>query len=364
MVSTTVRIHAEPLRAFATAVFTRAGLPDADARTVADVLVWANLRGVDSHGVLRIPSYLDYMSSGRMNPRPSIRIQKETPAILSVDTDRAVGPVATVEVMRRVIDKAKAVGIGWAVMRNVTHQGALGYYALLAADAGMAGIVNTCGTPVMAPYGARAAGVHNSPIAISIPARKHRPLLLDMANSVAAGGKIKLASDSAMAIPPDWALDKSGNPTTDSARAAILLPIGGPKGSGIAMVFECLSSLMAENPVLSPVIRRMLAGAERDHAQNGIVAAIDVSAFTNPEAFRTHVDELIDAQKSLPTADGYSEVFVPGELGYRTHDERARDGIPLPPGTVEKLQTVAQTLEISFPAMGVSVRRGRGVSSG
>lgn len=346
-----IRVPAGSLRKFVEAVFERSNLPIGAAKTVADVLVWANLRGVDSHGVVRIPSYLSYIKSGRMNPQPSIRVERETPAICLVDADRAFGAVATMDVMRRVIDKAKTVGIGWAVVRNVTHQGALGYYAQIAADEGMVGIVNTCGTPVMAPYGARAAGVHNSPIAIGIPAGKHHPLLLDMANSVAAGGKIKLAYDSAVTIPPGWALDEKGNPTTNAAHATILLPIGGPKGSGIAMIFECLSSLMASNPVLSSAIPKMLAGAERDHAQNGIVAAIDVCAFADPQDFRAHVDQLIDAQKSLPLAEGHSEIFVPGELGYRTHDERARDGIPLPLGTMEKLQMVARTLEIPFPAM-------------
>ncbi len=343
------RIAASALKLFTSKVFERAGLAPDDACTVADALVWANLRGVDSHGVRRIPSYLEYMKSGHMKLRPDIRVLRETPAIVAVDADRAAGPVITVRVMRDVVGKAKQVGIGWGLVRNLTHQGALGYYAELAADMGMVGIVNVCGTPVMAPHGAKAPGVHNSPLAIGVPAGKERPLLLDMAHSVAAGGRIKHAQDSGASIPAGWALDRDGNPTQDPASAAILLPLGGPKGSGLAMVFECLSSVMAGNPLLSVAIPRMLAGESRYHAQNGIVAAIDIGAFTDAGLFRARVEELIAAVKSLPRAHPDAEILVPGERGYRTHDERAANGIPLPPGTAGRLQEVAQRMGVPFP---------------
>ena len=343
------RIAASALELFARNVFERAGLAPEDARTVADALVWANLRGVDSHGVRRIPSYLDYIKSGHMKVRADIRVLRETPAIVAIDADRAVGPVITVKVMHDVIAKAKQVGIGWGLVRNLTHQGALGYYAELAADMGMVGIVNVCGTPVMAPHGAKAAGVHNSPLAIGVPAGNRRPLLLDMAHSVAAGGRIQHAQDSGAAIPAGWALDRNGNPTQDPAAAAILLPLGGPKGSGLAMVFECLSSVMAGNPLLSLAIPRMLAGESRYHAQNGIVAAIDIGAFTDAALFRAHVDELIAAVKSLPRAHADADILVPGERGYRTQDERSVNGIPLPAGTIGKLQEVAERMSIPFP---------------
>src|SRR5205814_4185100 len=130
-----VRVTADALQQFTTAVFTHAGLPPADAAIEAEVLVWANLRGIDSHGILRIPWYLDNVDKGWMNPRPNIRILKETPAVLYLDADRAFGPVVTIDAMRRVIAKAKNVGIGWALLRNVTHQGALSYYSQMAANA-------------------------------------------------------------------------------------------------------------------------------------------------------------------------------------------------------------------------------------
>ena len=182
-----IRIPAGELQEFTKGVFVAAGVPSEDAALEAEVLVWANLRGVDSHGVLRIPWYVDLLAKGDMNARPNIRVERETAATALIDGDRALGPVVTTVAMRRAIDKARTAGIGWAVIRNTTHQGAMAYYALMAAEAGMAGIAIVCSPPNMAPFGARVAGLHNSPISIAVPAGRHRPLCLDMATSVAAG---------------------------------------------------------------------------------------------------------------------------------------------------------------------------------
>jgi LDH2 family malate/lactate/ureidoglycolate dehydrogenase len=301
-------------------------MPSEDAALEAEVLVWANLRGVDSHGVLRIPSYLEMVDTGDMNPRPAIRVEKETPATLLVEGDGAFGPVVTVFAMKRVIEKARAVGIGWGLIRNTTHQGAMGYYALMAAQEDMAGIAIVCSPPNMAPHGARAAGVHNSPISIAVPASRHRPLCLDMATSVAAGGKLMLARDKGVALPEGWALDRAGNPTTDANAATILVPAGGPKGSGLAMMFESLTSLMAGNPLLIPA----LEGREgvRRHRQNSVVAAVDIATFTDVAQYRDHVDRTIDGLRGLPRADGFDRVQVAGEPEDRTTEDRRRDGIP------------------------------------
>src|SRR5262249_14458725 len=168
MASDTVRIPAGELEEFAKNVFIKVGLPSEDAALEAEVLVWANLRAVDSHGVLRIPSYVDMVDRGDMNPRPSVRVEKETPATVLVEGARACGAIVTVYTMKRVIEKARRVGIGWGLIRNTTHQGAMAYYALMAAREGMAGIAIVCSPPNMAPHGARAAGVHNSPISIAV----------------------------------------------------------------------------------------------------------------------------------------------------------------------------------------------------
>jgi ureidoglycolate dehydrogenase (NAD+) len=223
------------------------------------------------------------------------------------------------------------------------------------AEKGMAGIILVCNPPNMAPFGAKVAGVHNSPIAIAVPAKRHCPLSLDMATSVAAGGKLLLAIDKNIPIPEGWVLDKDGKPTTDPKkvdepdfRYGALLPIGGPKGSGLAMMFECLSSVMAGNQLLEPALIRR-EGYTPKHVQNSVVAAIDISKFTELEGYKEHIDSLIDGIKALPKADGFSEIFVPGEPEEKAFAERSRNGIPLPEGTVHNLVAVSEKYGVELP---------------
>ena len=356
----------ESLKDFTSKIFIQAGMPPEDAGAEAGALIWANLRAIDSHGVLRIPWYLSNIDNGVMNPEPKIQVIKETPATILVDADRALGPVVTIKVVNMVMEKGRKVGICWALIRNLTHQGALGYYSQMMAEKGMAGIVFVCSAPSMAPFGAKASGVHNSPIAISVPAKRHRTLNLDMATSLVAGGKLWLAIDKNMPIPKGWALDKEGNPTTDPKNVGALLPVGGPKGSGLAMMFECLSSVMAGNPLLEPILfgREMASppprtkgksdafervGPKRPHIQNSVVVAIDISTFTDLERYKEHIDNLIDGIKALPKADGFQEIFVPGEPEERAFLERSRNGIPLPGGTIKNLKAVSEQFGVKLP---------------
>jgi LDH2 family malate/lactate/ureidoglycolate dehydrogenase len=357
-----VRVSWQALQEFTKEVFIRVGMPPEDAQTEAEVLIWANLRGVDSHGVLRIPWYISNVDRGIMNPRPDIRVLKETPATLVIEADQAFGPVVTVFAMRKAMEKAKEVGLGWAFICNHTHQGAMGYYSQMAANNDMAGLVFVCSPPNMAPYGARAAGIANNPITIAVPAKRYRVMFLDMATSVAARGKIWLAVDKGVPIPEGWALDKEGNPTTDPNQAAIFLPVAGPKGSGLALMFECLGSVMISNPLLEPVLLGRKAqsepqetkGSHPDYVprpvQNSVVAAIDIGTFTDVESYKEHIDNLISGLKALPKAEGFTEIFVPGEPEERTFEERSRHGIPLPEGTIRNLRSVAERFNLELPA--------------
>jgi LDH2 family malate/lactate/ureidoglycolate dehydrogenase len=347
MAASNVRVQAEDLKRFMQSVFEKAGFTAEGAENQADVMTWANLRGVDSHGVQRISWYLELVDKGHMKPRANIQIQKETPATLLIDADYSPGPVVTVLAMRKAIQKARQVGIGWAVIRNTLHQGAMGYYSLMAAKEGMAGIAIVCNPPNMAPLGARAAGVHNSPIAICVPAGKHGVLMLDMATSVAARGKLDVAEDKGIPIPLGWALDKDGKPTTDPKASTVLLPAGGGKGSGLAMLFECLTSLFVANPLLTPVFQgKPGAGV---HRQNSVVAAVDIATFTDLAQYKVDVDGIVDGIKALPTAEGFSEVLVPGEPEDRVEAERSRSGIPLPEGTFLKMKSASERFGIPLP---------------
>ena len=342
-----VMITRDALLDFTKQVLVGFGMPPDAAEVEADVLVWANVRGVDSHGVLRLRSYLQYVRKGQMNPRPNIQITRETEAVVLIEADRALGGVVSSLAMKKAITKAKKVGIGWAVIRDCGHQGAIGYYPLMAARQDMIGLAMTSTVRNMAPYGAKAAGIDNCPMAIAAPAKKHAPLLLDMATSVAAGGKLKYAIDKGAPIPEGWALSEDGNPSTDPKLATILLPFGGYKGSGLSIMIECMTSLMVSNSLLG-----YEASPEQTYSgrSNGLVAALDIGLFTDAKAYAESIDNFIENIKSRTLAEGFSEILVPGELEHRIEVERLRNGIPLPEGTVRNLQYVAEELDIALPA--------------
>ena len=335
------------LSRFATEVFTTSGVPETDAAMIASVLVWSNLRGVDSHGVLRIPGYLARIANGINNPTPDIKLLTDLPAAAVLDADRAFGQVALGRASAIAIDKASEAGIGLCLIRGATHMGAIGYFALEAAAEGMAGIVVNVSRPNMAYPGARSAGIATSPIAIAVPGAAHAPLMLDMATATQSMGKIALARDTGTPLGEGWAVDADGNPTTDPQKAAIPTALGGHKGGGLSLMFECLTSLMVGNPLIAPFIEGAPDG--RVHSQNGLMIAIDISKFGDVGDYAREVDRLADAVKTLPRADGVEEILVPGERGDRVLAERRQTGIPLAEGTWKRLAEVAKPLGVEMP---------------
>ena len=341
-------VGADALRGFAASLFRRAGMPEEHAEIVADALVWANLRGIDTHGVTRIPRYVELMESGEMNVRAKLQVKKETPAAVLIDCDRAVGPVAMTEAMAAASRKAHDVGIGLALARATTHTAALGYYTLAAAREGMAAVALAASWPNMAYHGARAAGVSTSPISIAVPGGERAPLLLDMGTGVVSVGKLTQARRAGESIPEGWALDRAGNPTIDSQAAVLPLPMAGPKGSGLALMIECLTSLVVANPLVSEFLEETPLGLR--HRQNGLAIAIDIARFGDLGAFRREVDRLVKTVKALPRAEGADEILVPGERGERTLRKRTESGIPIPQAVWKELQALAERLGVSVPS--------------
>jgi LDH2 family malate/lactate/ureidoglycolate dehydrogenase len=317
--SGTVAVAPAELAARVRELFTRQGMPRADAELVADALVWAEMRGMDTHGVMRAPRYVGFIRKGELNPRPAIKTIVDTPAAVVLDCDRAAGAVAMMAGVRAACDKARKAGIGMALVSATTHTGALGYYTQHAAREGFAAIAFAASVPLMAYHGTRAAGVGTAPLSIAVPGTDE-PLALDMASSLISNGALQLARATGAAIPAGAALAADGSPTTDSRKATIPLPLGGPKGSGLAFMFECLASLLSGNPILADA----LAGRGR-HTQNGLVIAIDVARFMPLDDFRREVARLVQALRRLP-AD--NEILMPGERGHR-HARQAEAGVSI-----------------------------------
>lgn len=335
------------LQAFASGMFVAAGVSRAIADEWAGILVWANLRGVDSHGVLRIPRYIDLLRKKVINAAPAIRVEKRAGAVAILDADRAPGAVAMARAMDEAIERARAVHVGWCAARNITHAGAIGYYALKAAEAGMAGIVTSASWPMMAYHGARVAGVSSNPLAIAVPGKKRRPLVLDMSTATVANGKVLGARDAGVSVPVGWGIDAEGRDTTDPKKIKTLLPLGGPKGSGLSLMIECLTSLTIANPLVARALETQ--NPADDPVQNGLAIAVDLSVFGDLDAFTAEVDRLGDDIHTLPRASGVERLFLPGERGDAVLAAREVSGIPIAKGTWSRLLATAQSLGVSPP---------------
>jgi ureidoglycolate dehydrogenase (NAD+) len=338
------RLSATALEGLVTGLFTHAGVAEEQAAFWAHSLVQANLRGVDSHGVMRVPRYLELLGKGEIKARPAMRLLREDGAIALLDADRAPGPVGMARAMEVAIARAREVHVGWCVARDITHAGAAGQYVLQAAEAGMVGLAMTASVPLMAYHGSKRSVVSTNPLAVGIPARDRPPLVLDMATATVALGKIQNARAAGRPIPEGWGLDAEGRPTTDAAAVETLTPMAGPKGSGLSLMIECLASLAAGNPVLVPA----LSGAKGTR-MNGTAIALDVSAFGEPGAFEADVEALAEAVAAQPPAPGTDRLFLPGERGDAVRQQRLETGIPIPAGTWKALSVAAEAAGLTMP---------------
>ena len=246
MAQESLRIGKAELTEFVTSIFVAAGLTREHAGEWAKMLVWANLRGTDSHGIIRIPRYIDLVNAKSINPAPDIRIEKKQGAAVVIEADRAPSAVAMTMAMAEAMDCARKVHVGMCAARHITHTGAIGYFALQAAEAGFIGIATSASGPMMAYPGTRVAAVSSNPIAFAVPRRNGRPYLLDFSTGVVANGKIMGAADRGEKIPVGWGLDKDGKDTTDPKAVETLLPLGGAKGAGLSFMIECLTSLLLD----------------------------------------------------------------------------------------------------------------------
>ncbi len=340
-------VQAEALRRFTRAVFETKGYAPDHAAIVADVLVWANLRGIDTHGVVRVPRYVEYLDEGGVIARPLITLRNETAAAVVVDAGRAAGPIAMSVGAEQAVRKAREAGLGMALVCATSHAGALGYFTLKIVEQGMAAIGIAGSWPNMVYHGTRKASVSTSPISFATPGGAHGPVVLDMATGVISMGKLVQARRLGQPLPPGSAIDKQGNLTTDAKAADAPMPLGGPKGSGLALMIELLCSVLSGHPILAEFIEGA-PGSERQK-QNGMFIAIDIARFCDPAYFAQQVERLVRDLKALPKDPDVPEILMPGERGARTLAKRMRDGIPIPPHVGKELDALAARL--ALPAL-------------
>ncbi len=342
-----IRLRPEVLQRFACDLFVAAGLPADWALAEAEVLVWADMRGLSSHGVLRIPSYMAWMDRGLRKPDADIRIVTDRGAIALLEADRAPGLYTMRVAMDAAIDRARAHGIGWINVRQATHTGPMGFYARQASRAGMIGIATCSSRPLMAYHGTLGAALGTSPLAIAAPRADGEPLVLDMASAAVSMGTMAAARRSGASLPDGSAVDEHGQVTTDPDRAVTPLPIAGPKGAGLGLMIECLTSLMSGYPLLASAYED--PAQRTDYVTNAVAAALNPSVFPFGEVFQAEVDRLARELAAEPLADGFHEILMPGERGDREMARRAQQGITLPAALWDELSSVAERMRVPLP---------------
>jgi ureidoglycolate dehydrogenase (NAD+) len=332
-----IAVPAEALRNYAQCVLRKAGIQEKDAYLIADTLVEANLRGVDTHGILRLPLYyLPRIKKGLINTKPNYSIFKKSHSIALMDADDGPGQVAAFHAMQLAMEIAKNSGVGLVAIKNSSHFGMAAYFAMEALKGDMIGIAMTQADSRVAPFGTSKAYLGTNPLAIAIPAEKHFPIVLDMATSITSMGSIILAAMEERKIPEGVAIDEGGNVTTDPRKVAALLPIGGPKGSGLAIVIDVLCGILTGLNFGKHIHRG--DDFSKPEKLGHLVGAIQVASFRDPAEFKHEVDQMIFEIKSLPPAPGVNEILLPGEKEFKTRAERLKKGIPIPQELFEKLQ--------------------------
>lgn len=337
---TTVLVGASVLRDRIARIFATAGVPDGDATITAHHLVEADLRGVHSHGVIRVPTYVRELQTGRINPTPTISIVSDHGGQVVVDGDNALGQVAAHAANQIAIERGTTLGMAAVALRHSNHCGTMAYYTTRAVTQGLIGIATTNAGINMTPTGSGLKLIGNNPLSIAVPSRRIWPLVLDMATSLVAGGKLDVAKARGETIPLGWARDPEGRPTTDPVlgRNGSLEPMGGPKGYGLAVMLDILAGVLSGG--------RFGAGLGSAGSAQFFIT-LDVRRFLPLELFFERIDELLDQIHQAPTLPGVERILVAGELEYGLQEVRELDGIPLDTPVVDALGAVERELGLA-----------------
>ncbi|MCL4860904.1 MAG: Ldh family oxidoreductase [Caldilineaceae bacterium] len=343
-----ILIPERKLSAFVVDVLSAVGVPTDDATIVADCLLTANLSGVDSHGVVRLAHYIRRLENGTIKARPHLTFTRTAPAMGLLDGGDGLGHVVAYHATTHAMDLAAEAGTSVVVVGNSSHFGMAGFYVLRMVEAGYAGVSMTATDRMLVPYGARKAFFGTNPICFGFPT-DGIPVVLDMATTSIAWGKVALAAVEGHPIPDSWALDAQGNPTTDPRAVAGLHPAAGPKGSGLAMVIDIFCSLLAGMP-WGPHINRMYAEMDAPRHLGHLIMAIDVNRFLPLARFKQNLAAMVQELTALEPAAGFDQVHYPGQLEGLQRAQRRATGIPIEAGLADELAQLGQRYHVPFPA--------------
>jgi len=337
------------LRAFIAAAFEQLGLPAADALTVATLMAEADLQGSDGHGIIRLPQYARRIKAGGVNPRPAIRVVQERAGMALIHGDNGMGHLVMQRAAHLAIEKARVAGVAWVGSQWSNHAGPASLYARMPLAHDMIGLYFAVGNANhLPPWGGLDMLLSTNPIAAAIPAAAEAPVVLDMATTVAAYGKVKAKAQRGETMPEGWMIDRAGRPLTDPKRAdeGFLLPIGGYKGYGLALLVGLLSGTLNNAAMGKDVVDFNHDDASATNTGQAILA-IDIGAFGDVAAFKARVDQLVRDLRASRRMPGVERIWLPGEQSQAKRVAYARDGIPIAAGLMSKLNQLAAELGIT-----------------
>lgn len=332
------RLDSEKLAEFCIEIFEKLGISEAEARTVADNLIEAQLRGVQSHGIAKVINYADYIEKGTFNTKPDIKVLRESPSTIAIDGDHGMGAVLGKFAMEKCIEKAKISGIASATVSKGSHFGMAGFYAMMALKENMIGIALCNSGNVMTIYGGTSRALGTNPISIAVPANEKYPVVFDAATSEAAFNKIRIANTEGRDIPAGWAIDKNGQATVSAKKAleGAVIPFGGYKGSGLAVMVNILTTVLS-GAFLDAHGEESKKG-ETSKSVGFYFSAIDIEKFQDVDIFKTSIDLMVDELKASDRNEDVENIFMPGELEYLRKEENLRLGVEVGGGVLDDLK--------------------------
>ncbi|MBC7338954.1 MAG: Ldh family oxidoreductase [Firmicutes bacterium] len=353
-----IRVDAVTLKEVVKRILERVEVPPDQAEIIADVLVRADLRGIESHGVQRLNTYyLNRLRVGRISPRTEVTVVRRTPALAVLDANNGMGQVAGVRAMTMCLEMAKQVGAAAVVVRNSNHYGIAGYYAMMALPHDMIGISLTNSQPLAIPTYGRKRIIGTNAISVAAPAGEERPFVLDMATSVVPIGRIEVFARRKEKVPPHWGADETGKATDEPERilhGGGLFPLGGPaetsgyKGYGLSGVVDILSGVLSGAGFLTHVFPPSDPQGRPSNVGH-FFAALDIAAVMPPAEFKTRLDQFIRELKESPKEQGQDRIFLAGEKEFEAEEERARYGVPVNAAVLEEIRTNCRELDVPWP---------------